>query len=309
MFIIAFARRQAISEGRKDGLRTIPGWDSPDFAPYVGYLAHSMQARVESFVAGFDKEDNPLKTRFTKTRDSRDRWQAKTTEAQAAYDKALDNYEQEHGFRPAVVKPASGFVYGLLMFMLFIGESPLNFAVFNVLALPIPLQLLLALVVGVAFVMSAHHLGRLLSDGPFRTWQSTASFIACLIVPVLVMSGMAYMREQYASGVLAAMNETNKGLPGVPKFDLSSSVVMWTFLGLNLLLYVIGVAYSHHIHDPLSLTASTLNRAKRLLATAEGQLRTAVAKRVKLAYRYGAAFHREKANLKALVNAYYKMLV
>ena len=177
MFGRLFAMLRAEKIGRTDGRKRIPGWDAPELAPFVDEQQHAASKTVEAFRAGFDREDETPYAKFQDTREERDEWQKRAGRAEKAYDAALDHFEQENDYRPAVVKPASAFWHIISMAFLFIIEVPLSYAAFSPFGLPAYMQLILAVGVGLIFAFMGHRLGALLKEGAFRTVHNTTWII------------------------------------------------------------------------------------------------------------------------------------
>jgi len=168
--------------GRLDGKAGIPAWDDPAPPPFLREIEADGAQRLAALQERFAKADRPLLTRFTDARAIHEHDEEKLVAAKNEMQRALDETELRTGSRPTVVRPINTRRYFLLMGLLAVLESPINYGAFAMLGLPVPLQMLLALIFGGVIVVAAHFAGSLLRQ---RQHVAAGLLIAGIIVVVI----------------------------------------------------------------------------------------------------------------------------
>lgn len=178
--------------------------------------------------------------------------------------KALRTVRAEVNSRP--LRTQFGLFYYVMMPLLALAEIPVNRAAFELTFREEPVfSLMLAAAVGLILIFFAHVIGLMLRQWPRR--PSVAQVAARVGAMLLILTGvgggvyfMAKMRQGFmrlttseAEGFSDRLQEALRG--GTPStvavmVDVPLSVSDWTFIALNVLIFMFGVVASFLRHDP-----------------------------------------------------------
>lgn len=185
---------------------------------------------------------------------------AKAEEAQ----KALRAVRGEVNSRP--LRTQFGPFYPLMMFVLALAEVPVNRAAFELTFREEPiLSLLLAAAVGVILIFFAHVIGLILRRWPQRpNAGQVAARLATLTVILGVVGAGVYVLAKMRQGFMRLTAAENDGFAqrlqealrgGAQEAasiiaDVPLSIGDWTFIAINILIFMFGVVASFLRHDP-----------------------------------------------------------
>lgn len=242
----SYSRFNAWWNGRRDGKRGVPPVEQEQHPPYELELQKLAEENIRRTAQEWEEKDKDLKSEFC---------QAKF-ESEAAQ-RGLSAARDEHGDASLELEEARslmGELYGqehlsprayyLLMVLLALFEFPLNSIIFDLFGEAKALTYLMSASIALIIPLSAHFVGIFLKREPFKNgWLNTQSILllSAIVIPCLVLGFIAYMREKYFEAT---------GVQEILGIEMEPVIIMITFLGINLLIFLVASLLSYFHHDP-----------------------------------------------------------
>ena len=290
---------QVRRRGRCDGSSTppIPAWESDEPAPFIGNdLQSASEHDAQVLARGWNARNSRLKVRWARAEIFCQLAVQRAEKAQREHENACVEYQALHGQYPPTGGWGRTLGYMLLMFLLFIFELPLNAVVFRVFGENEVLTFVFTCGVAIVLLLSAHELGKLLKDSAGRQPIHRAFITGLILLPLLIVGGVAYAREEYLSF-----------LP-----DLLRSMNPWVlyvaFAAINLTIYAVAtiLSYQHYLNglDEVLCTGARMRRALKSHAVARLRLHAARARRIAAHHIFQSMFQQLQFEARRLKGLY-----
>ena len=238
-----FAKRR----GRKDGAKNIPPPDADEFADYEMELKNLADENIRRIGGDWARADRNLKREYCQALADYERARKEAAPSETAYEQAAKEHREandamgEHYGQIRIPMPA----YLMLMFLIAVGEVPLNAVAFRIMGESEVLTYVVSLVIAIGLPFSAHALGMLLRKEPFKqgllTTESIFTVLA-ILMPVLGILAVAYVRQAYLR------SDVISGASGV---EVDPTFITLVFIIINLFIYSLASLASYLTHDPV----------------------------------------------------------
>lgn len=270
--------------GTRDGCAGIPHLLQEDPPEYLWELKQVADSHNRELQRRWQRVDGRLHDAYCRHEAACKAANIELGRAKSLHEEAEERYERETGQKPTWESKGAAW-YKPLMIFLFIIEFPVNALVFDIFEQSLPLTLLMALLPSAALVFGSHFLGWLLREGPLQSVSKALSTLALLSVPVGLFVAFGYWRENY-------LQDLNKESGTFMSID--PIAIFWAFLLMNLIVYVIGTVASIAAHEPLTVAAGRLQRARNAVRFSQNRLARAKARRIAAVKQADAVARRTK---------------
>jgi len=259
--------------GRRDGRADppLPPWSAEQLPPFLNELKELGDSSINSISRDWSSRDEKLEPLVRDALHERNAAAEDRSVLQKRYEAAREHYRDVHGVSPQDGVSGLFRTYYIVLFLLFIGEFPINMFIFRLFGENELLTAAVTFALAMAILCSAHFLGDQLRQGAFRSKKNTAITLVMILVPAAVLIGISWARKDYL------------GQMGGIAAELDPSMLLLVFLSLNTLIYVVATFLSHYVHDEptkaLHLASRALTRGEARLSAAEDRLAKAQAAR------------------------------
>ncbi len=231
---------QVKRRGHLDGLSTppIPSWDAEESSPFVsGDLKSAGEHDVQLLARRWNRMNGRLKARWLQAEFACRQAVRQAEKAENAFDNACVAYQAYHGERPPSVGFGRTLGYGFLMALLFVFELPLNAVVFRIFGENEILTFIFTFGVAIVLLLSAHELGKLLREGPWGHPVKRIFTLGLILLPLLIVGGVAYAREEYLNYLPEMLRTMNPW------------VIYIAFAAINLTIFAVAtvLSYQHYL--------------------------------------------------------------
>jgi len=281
-------------QGKKDGKKNIPKWESAEQPSYLMELKQLGDAAVRDLINKWSKEDEKLKKKWAECEKEKNEALEAHEKAKNEYHAVEERYKKAHGITPIGIKPPGFVRYYLLIAILFICEFPMNSVVFRLFREAEIMTYIVTAGLAIALLMCAHYLGIRLREGKFQNKIEISINIMLIIVPMFTILAVAITREWYLSKL------------GVQTSN--SHIMLFAFGTFNLIIFLAATIASYSVHDPLLCdfyrAKKQLEKARINLTKAEQKLASAKIKREKVFQAYRARAYIIKDRVQWLTDIY-----
>jgi len=215
-----FWKLKAWYYGRRDGILGMPPRDEETPAPFEQRVCAAAERTVSAIHRKWKAKDARL------SGENRDR--------EDVFKRAFKNYETKRSELGRDTTVGTMLPYYFILLLIGICEFAVNIVVFRILGENTVFTGLMAIVIFIGLPLVGHHVGKSLKHG----WQSLTDWILYPVEIIITAGGLiafAVVRRDYIA---------NTG-----QNFLSINVAVWTFIALNLLLFVGAVVASYMAHD------------------------------------------------------------
>lgn len=280
-------------EGKRDGLAGIPHWDAPS-AQYALELKQAADYHIREVVEQWQKKDEPLAEKQVEAEQFRDRINDETVKAE----KILNTLEEEYKNTFGNPLPEIGFGhflgYWLFLFIIGICELPLNAVAFRIMGESEIFTYIVTGGLAVGIPYFAHLTGAFFKEAS-KDRSKLYWALACVGFVVMVVVGVAYIRQQY----IARFTEEQ----GMAK-------VAWLFVLINFFLFAVASIASYRLHNPLLFEVlrarKRYRKLRKTLERAAGEVEAIKERRKKILTIYYSIAQSYKDSAQALMQIYYQ---
>ena len=232
--------------GRRDGKIPVPPSEQEEHAPYELELQKLAEENIRRVAQRWEQMDRKLKSEYCKARFQRESAQKGFNAASVDHQEAEEDADTARQLIKEIYgkEHLSPWGYRMLMILLGIVEFPINSVVFDLFGEAKAFTYLMASGIALVIPLSAHYAGVFLKSEPFRKGGSNTErtlLVLSILAPCLVLGFIAYFREKFFEAA---------GVHKILGIEMDPVLVMITFLGINLLIFFVGLLISYFHHDP-----------------------------------------------------------